>query len=91
VPIPESLGGSALARANGLPGHTGEALRSAAEAAFTAELHTIAAISAILLAEVAILIAATLRHIPPLGEERPTEAVELEAADRAGLAQLANA
>jgi len=83
--------GSALSVANGLPGHTGAALRSAAQSAFTAELHTIAAISAILLAAVATLIAATLRDIPPLGQERPTEPVELEAANEAEMAQPADA
>jgi DHA2 family multidrug resistance protein-like MFS transporter len=57
-----------------LSAHPGEAPRIAAQHAFTAELHVIAAIAAIALAVVALVIATTLRRISPLGappEQRP--------------------
>ena len=40
-------------------------------AAFTDGLHLVAAISAALLAAVAVLVLATLRHLPPIGHAQP--------------------
>jgi MFS transporter, DHA2 family, multidrug resistance protein len=52
-----------------LGAHPGEVRRIAAQHAFTAELHVIAAIAAIALATVAIVIVLALRRVPP--SDRP--------------------
>ena len=51
-----------------LPAAVGDALLAAGRAAFTDGLHLVAAISAALLAAVAVLVLATLRHIEPFGD-----------------------
>lgn len=64
---------SALTTANSLPAHAGAALRTAAKHAYTAEMHTVAGIAAVLIAGAAVLILATLRHIPPIGQDAPSD------------------
>ncbi|GII53468.1 MFS transporter [Planotetraspora thailandica] len=61
----------AIQAAHQLPGQAGAALVSAADRAFAAGLHTVAALSAAILVGVAILLATTLRHLPPLGRPQP--------------------
>jgi len=82
LPMGVALLGSAgiLAYRSYLGAHPGELARSAAQHAYTAELHVIAAIAAIALAAVAIVITFTLRRIPPLGQPR-SEAGNYTAAD----------
>jgi DHA2 family multidrug resistance protein-like MFS transporter len=83
----ESLLGAAQA-ADGLPGQFGAAVRAAARQAFLHGLHTIALISAALLAGIAVLLAATLRRVPTTGQ--PTaqtgESARIEGAEPAVLA-----
>lgn len=60
--------------AAGLPGEFGAAVLHAAREAFSSGLHVVAAISAIVLALVAVVAARLLRHVPPSGTvEQPTE------------------
>jgi DHA2 family multidrug resistance protein-like MFS transporter len=56
---------------------------SAAEA-LTAGLHTAALISAVLLAAIALLIATTLRRLPPLGKPQPDQPEQPAQPDQAG-------
>lgn len=72
----DTLTGATTA-AHTLPGQLRAALLTPAHQAFTTELHTVAAISAALLAGIAILIATRLRRIPPIGEAE-TNAVETD-------------
>jgi len=76
LPLGVALLGSAgiLVYRSYLNAHPGQLARTAAQHAFTAELHVIAAIAAIALAVVAIVIMLALRRLPPLGasfEPRP--------------------
>jgi DHA2 family multidrug resistance protein-like MFS transporter len=66
----DSIAGATQA-AHQLPGQVGAALLSAADRAFVAGLHTVAALSAALLFGVAVLLATVLRHLPPLGHPQP--------------------
>jgi MFS transporter, DHA2 family, multidrug resistance protein len=63
----ESLEG-AVAAARMLPGPLSARLVNAARFAFIDELHSVAAISAILLVGVAALVVVMLRHVRPIGE-----------------------
>jgi DHA2 family multidrug resistance protein-like MFS transporter len=69
----ESLLGAVQAAA-GLPGSLSVAVRDAGRQAFIHGLHTIALISAVLLAGIAVLLAATLRRVPAVG--RPSAQTE---------------
>ncbi|GAA3926814.1 MFS transporter [Actinomadura viridis] len=71
----ESLTGAA-AVADDLPGPVREALLDSARAAFTTGLHTVALLSAVALAGMAVLIAVMLRHVPPIGASEPKERPE---------------
>ncbi|MBM7789110.1 MFS transporter [Tenggerimyces flavus] len=66
---------SALAAAQELPGKAGADLVALAQQAFTSSLHTVALVSGVLLAAIALLILARLRHLPRLNatqeEEQP--------------------
>jgi MFS transporter, DHA2 family, multidrug resistance protein len=64
----DSLAG-ATAAAQHLPDQVATALLTPAREAFTAGMHAVAAISAVLLIGVAILAATVFRHIPPIGAE----------------------
>jgi MFS transporter, DHA2 family, multidrug resistance protein len=66
----ESLAG-ATAAAGSLPDQLAGGLQVVAREAFTSGLHAVAAVAALVLAGVAILILATLRHLPPLGHAQP--------------------
>jgi DHA2 family multidrug resistance protein-like MFS transporter len=81
LPMGVALLGSAgiLAYRSYLGAHPGELARSAAQHAYTAELHVIAAIAAIALAVVAIVITLTLRRIPPLGQPQSQHAASEQA------------
>lgn len=57
---------SAIATAQELGGSAGDELLTAAQQAFTSGLHTVAAVSAALLAALAVLILARLRHLPSI-------------------------
>ncbi|GAA4704447.1 MFS transporter [Phytohabitans rumicis] len=70
-PANDTLAGAA-ATARELPGPLAEALLTAARDAFTSGLHVVAAISAVMLAGVAVAAITLLRHVPPLGTE-PTK------------------
>jgi DHA2 family multidrug resistance protein-like MFS transporter len=76
LPLGVALLGSAgiLAYRSYLGAHPGEPAGTAAQHAYTAELHVIAAIAAIALAAVAIVITLTLRRIPPLVPPRSEHA-----------------
>ncbi|HXA60372.1 MAG TPA: MFS transporter, partial [Streptosporangiaceae bacterium] len=57
-----------------LPGPLSSAVLTPARVAFGSELHTVATISAVLLAIVAIAATVLLRHVPPTGREtQPAE------------------
>ncbi|MEV4293424.1 MFS transporter [Microbispora rosea] len=77
----DSITGATQA-AHELPGQVGTALLSAADRAFVAGLHTVAALSAAILVGVAVLLATTLRHLPPLGSPQPDLAPD-QSAERA--------
>ncbi|CAL9623352.1 Antiseptic resistance protein (plasmid) [Streptomyces sp. enrichment culture] len=66
----DSLAGAGAAVA-GAPERLRTAVLSPAQEAFTASLHAVTGIGAVLLAGVAVLIAAKLRHVPPVGQEEP--------------------
>jgi DHA2 family multidrug resistance protein-like MFS transporter len=61
------------AAAQGLPDQLAAALLSAARQAFTSGLHVVAAVSAVLLAAVAMLVVTRLRHVRPLGAAAEAE------------------
>jgi DHA2 family multidrug resistance protein-like MFS transporter len=63
----ESIAG-ATAAAHALPDQLATALLAVARDAFTSGLHVVAAVSAVLLAGIALLIATTLRHLPPIAQ-----------------------
>jgi DHA2 family multidrug resistance protein-like MFS transporter len=65
----DTLAGATQAAA-GLPDTVGAAVLSAAHQAFVDGLHTIAALSAVLLAGVGVLLVITLRHLPPIGAQQ---------------------
>jgi DHA2 family multidrug resistance protein-like MFS transporter len=75
----ESLTGAAAA-AQTLPNQIAVVLLNAAREAFTSGLHIIAALSALLLAGIAILVVTMLRHVRPVGEAE-TPAPELSRAE----------
>jgi MFS transporter, DHA2 family, multidrug resistance protein len=62
----DTLTGAATA-AQHLPGNLGTALLTPAREAFTTGMHAAAALSAVLLAAIAILVVTLLRHVPPTG------------------------
>jgi DHA2 family multidrug resistance protein-like MFS transporter len=66
----DTLAGATQA-AHQLPDQAGGAVLAAAHGAFVDGLHTVAALSAVVLAGVAVLLLITLRHIPALGEDQP--------------------
>jgi DHA2 family multidrug resistance protein-like MFS transporter len=68
----DTLVGATTAAA-GLPPQLASAVLTPAREAFTSGLHAAAAISATLLALVAILISRLLRHLPPTGQAAPAE------------------
>jgi MFS transporter, DHA2 family, multidrug resistance protein len=65
---------AAVGAAQHLPARAAGALLAPAQEAFTSGLHAIAAISAVLLAGVAVLIAVLLRHVRPIGAPQPDAA-----------------
>ena len=84
----DSLTG-AITVAGELPDHLSAAVLAAARDAFNSGLHTVAAITGVVLAGIAVLIAITLRHLPPIGETPDTAGTadtdttdEVEAASR---------
>ncbi|GIH16963.1 MFS transporter [Rugosimonospora africana] len=78
----------AMRAADGLPGQLGAAVRAAAQQAFVHGLHTIALISAALLAGIAVLLAATLRRVPAMGQSpaQTEESARIEEPEPAVLA-----
>jgi MFS transporter, DHA2 family, multidrug resistance protein len=68
----DTLAGAVTA-ARGLPDETAAALLRPAFEAFTGGMHVVAAISAVLLAGVAIMIVRLLRHVPPVGQAVPDQ------------------
>jgi MFS transporter, DHA2 family, multidrug resistance protein len=56
-----------------LPGEAATTLLAAAHNAYTTELHAVAAVSAIVLAGVAVLLVSALRHLPPTHTAKATE------------------
>jgi DHA2 family multidrug resistance protein-like MFS transporter len=68
----DTLAGATQA-AHQLPDQIGSAVLAAAHGAFVDGLHTVAALSAVVLAGVAVLLLITLRHIPALGQDQPTD------------------
>jgi MFS transporter, DHA2 family, multidrug resistance protein len=71
---------AAVAAAQHLPARAAGELLAPAQEAFTSGLHAIAAISAVLLAGVAVLIAVLLRHVRPIGVPQPEGTPDLEPA-----------
>jgi MFS transporter, DHA2 family, multidrug resistance protein len=63
----------ATAAAHLLPDQLATGLLAAARDAFTGGLHAVAAVSAVLLAGIALLIVSTLRHLPPIGHANPDQ------------------
>lgn len=59
--------------ASGLPSGLGDALLAPARDAFTAGLHTVAVVGAVVLAGAALLVGTRLRHVPPIGTPAPAE------------------
>ena len=76
----DTLAGAAAA-VPGLPGPLGEAVLASARAGFTSGLHTVAAVSAVLLVGVAVAALVLLRQVPPVGapaaagEQSPAQAL----------------
>jgi MFS transporter, DHA2 family, multidrug resistance protein len=68
----ESLAGATAAAAE-LPGRLGAALLAPARDAFASGLHAGAILSAVLLVGIAVLVLATLRHLPPIGQAQPPQ------------------
>jgi DHA2 family multidrug resistance protein-like MFS transporter len=73
----ESIAGAVLA-AEHLPANLAAELLDPAREAFTAGLHTVAAISAVLFVGVAIFVVTLLRHIRPTGQPQPDQAEEAD-------------
>jgi DHA2 family multidrug resistance protein-like MFS transporter len=71
----DSLTG-AVAAAQHLPAHVAANMLAPAQEAFTAGLHVVAGVSAVLLAGVAILTAVLLRHVHPIGAATPSPPAE---------------
>jgi MFS transporter, DHA2 family, multidrug resistance protein len=63
----------ATAAVHALPDQLAAALLAVARDAFTGGLHAVAAVSAVLLAGIALLIVTTLRHLPPIGRANPAQ------------------
>ncbi|SEF16326.1 MFS transporter [Jiangella alba] len=61
----------AFAVAPDLPAPVAEALLAAAREAFLAGLTTVTTLSAVAVAGIGVLVATTLRHVPPIGQETP--------------------
>ena len=79
--LPPEVGGTAsdtiagaVAAAGGLPADLGQAVVSAARAAFTTGLHLGALTAAVIAAVAAVLAATQLRHVPPTGSTAPVTA-----------------
>ncbi|MET9370661.1 MFS transporter [Streptomyces griseoflavus] len=66
----DSVAGAAAA-ADTLPGPVAESLLEPVRVAFTGGLHTVAAVSAVLIAVVGVFFVVLMRHIPPVGQEEP--------------------
>jgi DHA2 family multidrug resistance protein-like MFS transporter len=84
----ESLAG-AIAADQQLPNQLAAALLAVARDAFTSGLHAVAAVSAVLLAGVALLIVTTLRDLPPLGQAAPDRASQADPDQTPGQASQA--
>lgn len=70
----DSVSGAASA-AQGLPEQLADALMEPVRVAFTGGIHTVATVSAILIAVAGAFFVALMRHVPPIGqEETPAEA-----------------
>ncbi|MFF5788499.1 MFS transporter [Streptomyces sp. NPDC012693] len=70
----DSVSGAAAA-AQGLPQQVADALMEPVRVAFTGGIHTVATVSAILIAVAGAFFVALMRHVPPIGqEEAPAEA-----------------
>ncbi|MEV4943447.1 MFS transporter [Streptomyces zaomyceticus] len=70
----DSVSGAASA-AQGLPQQVADALMEPVRVAFTGGIHTVATVSAILIAVAGAFFVALMRHVPPIGqEESPAEA-----------------
>ncbi|MEU1228935.1 MFS transporter [Streptomyces sp. NPDC005828] len=70
----DSVSGAASA-AQGLPQQLADALMEPVRTAFTGGIHTVATVSAVLIAVAGVFFVAMMRHIPPIGqEEAPAEA-----------------
>ncbi|MEU2080221.1 MFS transporter [Streptomyces sp. NPDC013489] len=79
----DSVSGAASA-AQGLPQQVADALMEPVRVAFTGGIHTVATVSAILIAVAGAFFVALMRHVPPIGqEEAPAEA---ESSDEQALA-----
>ncbi|AWI32788.1 MFS transporter [Streptomyces sp. ICN441] len=64
----DSVSGAAAA-AQGLPQQLADALMEPVRVAFTGGIHTVAAVSAILIAVAGVFFVALMRHVPPIGQE----------------------
>ncbi|MFI8326274.1 MFS transporter [Streptomyces sp. NPDC085529] len=74
----DSVSGAASA-AQGLPQQLADALMEPVRVAFTGGIHTVATVSAILIAVAGAFFVALMRHVPPIGqEEAPAEATASE-------------
>jgi MFS transporter, DHA2 family, multidrug resistance protein len=78
----DSVTGAWTAAAN-LPAPVADAVLNPARAAFGTELHTVAGISAALLAVVAVMAARLLRHVPPTGTEETADDAADDAKEKA--------
>ncbi|AKL71136.1 MULTISPECIES: MFS transporter [Streptomyces] len=69
----DSVSGAAAA-AQGLPEQLADALMEPVRVAFTGGLHTVAAVSAVLIAVAGVFFVTVMRHIPPIGQETQADA-----------------
>ncbi|MFI5929100.1 MFS transporter [Micromonospora sp. NPDC051543] len=76
----DSLAGAAAVLAS-LPERVAAAVQDVAQAAFATGLHVVVAINAVLLAGLAVLVATTLKHIPPFGTSQGPGASGADAPD----------
>ncbi|MEU2282397.1 MFS transporter [Streptomyces sp. NPDC013178] len=74
----DSVAGAAAA-ADQLPGSLADTLLDPVRVAFTGGLHTVAAVSAVLIAVAGVFFVALMRHVPPIGQE---EAAQQEGAEQ---------
>jgi MFS transporter, DHA2 family, multidrug resistance protein len=64
----DSVSGAAAA-AEGLPAQLADALMDPVRTAFTSGIHTVAAVSAVLIVVAGVFFVALMRHVPPIGKE----------------------